>query len=272
MALATGSAMSSIRSFAAVMNVQTAVVIILAVVSTWVCLEMGWAAEVPAGLIGLAVVFPIVFSINAAYRRREEVLRYYGSLKAHAVALHLAHRDWIPAEDGSDEHASRAGKLVIELLEAVRAHFDRKSGRTETSFRAVYEVFSRFSSSHEMLRAAGLAPSEASRANQYLSKMGIEFERMENIMRYRTPLSLRAYSSIFLNGFPIVFGPYFAHLATEKPVFVGYVVAITYSLVLVTLDNIQEDLEDPFDRVGTDDVNLNQRGIYSSVIDACQDG
>jgi hypothetical protein len=117
-----------------------------------------------------------------------------------------------------------------------------------------------------------LAPSEASRANQYLSKMGIEFERMENIMRYRTPLSLRAYSSIFLNGFPIVFGPYFAHLATEKPVFVGYVVAITYSLVLVTLDNIQEDLEDPFDRVGTDDVNLNQRGIYSSVIDACQDG
>ncbi len=258
--------MTSIRSFATVMNAQTLVVTMLAVASTYVCLEFGWAAEIPAGLIGLAVVFPIVFSINAAYRRREEVLRYYGSLKAHAVALHLAHRDWVPDGEGAGEHADRAGSLVAELLEAIRTHFDRRTGRSEASFRAVYDVFSRFSRSHEELRAAGVPTSEASRANQYLSKMGIEFERMENIMRYRTPLSLRAYSTVFLNGFPIVFGPYFAHLASEKPVFVGYVVAVTYSLVLVTLDNIQEDLEDPFDRVGTDDVDLNQRDVYAGVM------
>ena len=33
--------------------------------------------------------------------------------------------------------------------------------------------------------------------------------------------------------------------------------AIIYSLVLTILDNIQEDLEDPFDGVGSDDIRLN---------------
>lgn len=258
--------MNSLRNFTAVMNAQTAVVTMLAVASTYVCLEFGWQAEIPAGLIGLAVVFPIVFSINAAYRRREEVLRYYGSLKAHAVALYLAHRDWVP--DGAKSgHAERARTLVLDLVDAVRTHFDRRSGRTDASFRAVYQVLGAFSRSHEELRAAGVPANEISRVSQYLSKMGIEFERMQNVMEYRTPLSLRAYSAIFLNGFPIVFGPYFAYLGSEKPVAVGYIVAVTYSLVLVTLDNIQEDLEDPFDRVGTDDVKLDQRDLYAQVVD-----
>ena len=37
----------------------------------------------------------------------------------------------------------------------------------------------------------------------------------------------------------------------------GIAIAILYSLVLTILDNIQEDLEDPFDGVGTDDIRLN---------------
>ena len=37
----------------------------------------------------------------------------------------------------------------------------------------------------------------------------------------------------------------------------GIAIAIIYSLVLTILDNIQEDLEDPFDGVGSDDIRLN---------------
>jgi hypothetical protein len=33
--------------------------------------------------------------------------------------------------------------------------------------------------------------------------------------------------------------------------------ATIYSLVLTILDNIQEDLEDPFDGVGSDDIRLD---------------
>jgi hypothetical protein len=35
-----------------------------------------------------------------------------------------------------------------------------------------------------------------------------------------------------------------------------YGVAIVYSVVLVSLDNIQENLENPYDRMGRDDIDL----------------
>ena len=254
--------MSSIKYFAAIINVQTVVVTLLAMGSTYLCSRLGWQAEIPTGLIGLAVVFPIVFSINAAYRRREEALRYFGDLKAHAQAVYLAHRDWVPRGDGSEEHALRARELVQALLGAVKTHFSPDGGRSVETFQGVYREFSRFSASNERLREAKVPANEVSRSNQFVSKMAIDFEKMNNILNYRTPLSLRAYSQVFLNGFPIIFGPYFAHLAEDNFAAVGYIVAAAYSLVLVSLDNIQEDLEDPFDQMGTDDVKFDVAADY----------
>ena len=118
-------------------------------------------------------------------------------------------------------------------------------------------LFSQISRSHEALRAKQVPANEVSRLNQYLRSVIFEFERMKNILEYRTPVSLRAYSYVFLNAFPILFGPYFAHLTIKYYAGVGYLVAILYSLVLVSLDNIQENLENPFDAVGEDDVNLD---------------
>ena len=63
--------------------------------------------------MAFAVVFPIVFSINAAYRRREEALRYFASIKAHSAALYFAHRDWLPNE--APEHAERMAQLTTRF-------------------------------------------------------------------------------------------------------------------------------------------------------------
>jgi predicted membrane chloride channel (bestrophin family) len=259
--------MKTIKDFMSVVDLQTLVVSILAVGSTFACLHFGLLAEIPTGLIGLAVVFPIVFSINAAYKRREEVLKYFGELKAHSVALYFAHRDWVPGEEGAEsEHAGRVRQLISDLLGSVGEDL-RDKRRTKKSMAEVFSVFSRFSISNETLREAKVPANEISRANQYVSKMMTDYERMRNIASYRTPVSLRAYSRVFLNLFPVAFGPYFAMLCVKSESFpqVGYMVAVLYSLVLVTLDNLQEDLEDPFDGIGTDDVKLDVIADYQAV-------
>ena len=255
------------QDFLEVIEWRTWAVVGLAVVSTYMCSRFGWEAKIPAGLIGLAVVFPIVFSINAAYRRREEVLRYFGGLKGHAIALYFAHRDWAPLE-GEEyvQHIAEHRENVQNLIEAIRDHFLEEIGRKQETFEEIFRVFSRISVAIEVLRKEGVSATEISRMNQYLSKMMIDFEKMNNILVYRTPASLRAYSTIFLHAFPILFGPYFAGLGAESFMFVGYLVAIVYSLVLVTLDNVQADLEDPFDQVGTDDVNFNVFAEYEPVL------
>lgn len=261
--------MKTLKDFFAVADWQTLVVSLLALGSTFACHYFELYADIPTALIGLAVVFPIVFSISAAYRRREEALRYFGGLKAHAVALYFAHRDWIPGDkDLGSAHVATIRTRIDKLLDSIHRYL-RPGGREEQSFHKVYGNFSHLSESLEEIRQAGVSNSEISRANQYVSKMMIDFERMRNIATYRTPLTLRAYSRVFLNLFPIAFGPYFAHLCVKSEAFpyVGYGVAVLYSLVLVTLDNLQEDLEDPFDGVGTDDVNLNVMKNYSPILE-----
>ncbi len=248
--------MSVLRNFRQVVDWQTFAVTGLAVLATYLCNYYGFHAELPTALIGIAIIFPIVFSINAAYRRREEALRYYASIKAQAAAIQFAHRDWA----GSDAEGGARGKeLMSNLLHRLSDYFTKREGMEEEErFDKVYEAFERFSASHEALRENGVSTSEISRMNQYLRGIMIDFEKMRNIHLYQTPRSLRAYSQVFLNLFPILYAPYFAQICMDsKHEAAGYAVAVLYSLVLVTLDNIQQDLENPYDNVGVDDLNFD---------------
>ncbi len=138
--------------------------------------------------------------------------------------------------------------------------------RRAEKLKGVHRVFSDISKSHEKLREENVPANEISRANQYFRSIIIEFERMRNILKYRTPISLRSYSRVFLNAFPILFGPYFAHLSTKFSPVVGYIIAVLYSLVLVSLDNIQEALENPYDAIGEDDINLDIAEEYIQIM------
>jgi predicted membrane chloride channel (bestrophin family) len=246
--------MIALTNFSKLINRQTLTVIALALIATYACLRFNYIINLPSGIIGIAVVFPIVFSINAAYRRREEALRYFAAIKAHATALYFAHRDWPPAD--STPHAERMSDIATRLLHTIRDYFTN-SAEDKALFQKIYSLFAELSQSMEQLRSAGVPANEISRANQYLRGMMIDFERMRNIYLYRTPTALRTYTQIFLNIFPILFAPYFAYLSTENPRSSGFVVAALYGLILVSLENIQEDLENPYDQVGVDDLNLN---------------
>lgn len=255
--------MQTIKQFNKIVDYHTWLITALALAVVYLCRRLAFVADLPTTLIGIAVVFPLVFSINSAYKRREDALSAFASLKAHGMALVLAHRDWPGGEGGQGE---RAQDLLYGLLTAVSQHFTRNGHDPSQTKQQIYTIFSDFSRSHEQLRQTGVPANEISRANQYLRQLILDFERMSNIASYRTPLALRAYSRLFLNLFPLLFGPYFASIAYPEHPLAGYVVAVLYSLVLVSLDNIQDDLENPFDGLGADDLRLNVADEYQSLI------
>jgi len=256
--------MKVIKNFYKIIDYQTIIITLLAILSTYLCNRFEFYADLPSGLIGIAIIFPIVFSINSAYKRREEALRHFASLRAHAIAIFYAHRDW--ASD-HPEHAVRVKRLVCRLLGTIKEYFLSPPEKEKEKFNAVYKEFSDFSLSHEQLRKDDVPANEISRINQYLRAIIIDFEKMRNIFLYRTPVSLRAYSQIFLNIFPIIYAPYFASLCNKSFEIVGYGVAVVYSIVLVSLDNIQEDLESPYDEIGADDVNLDVITEYADIME-----
>jgi hypothetical protein len=94
--------------------------------------------------------------------------------------------------------------------------------------------------------------------------MIIAFDNLKIIHTYRTPITLRAYSKVFIYIFPIIYGPYFASTFKDYSYYMlGYVMPILYSFILVSLDNIQDHLENPFDEVGEDDIRIEEKEIIA---------
>jgi hypothetical protein len=125
----------------------------------------------------------------------------------------------------------------------------------------IFQYFSDLSLLMMELKNHGVQAGELSRVNQYISKMIIAFDNLRIIHVYRTPITLRAYSKVFIYIFPIVYGPYFASTFHDFSAHLEYVMPVLYSFILVSLDNIQDHLEHPFDEVGEDDVRFDEKEV-----------
>lgn len=238
-----------------IINWKTFVLAAVAMGATWLCMRYDIKGDFPLTIISTAVIFPIVFSIGHAYKRREVTLDDYGTIKAHGRAVYFASRDWLP--ERSDEREAHAKAALEDLLGACRDLFkgDRKD-MIENETR-VYAAFSGLSEFVKRMRAEGLPSGECSRCNQYISKMVVSFEHAKHVYQYRTPRSLRAFSDFFIVLLPVLYGPYFAHEAGSYHPALAFVMPLLFAIILVGLDNIQVHLEDPFDQIGPDDVTIN---------------
>jgi len=254
-----------LKDFFSVINLKSVVVIVASCTTTYVCWYKNFVYEVPTELIGIAIVFPIVFSIHAAYNRREKALEHYSIFKGSALSIRYAHLHWIDESQkenrqgkklNAEEHMNRIDSIYKELFKSIYDYLHSKTPKSET-YDHIIKLLGDISLSNEKLRPFVLDP-ENVMSHRNLRLMAVELENIINIKNYRTPNSLRAYTKVFLNIFPIIFGPFFAHIADDSDSIVfGLVSASVYSLVLTILDNIQEDLEDPFDGIGSDDIRLN---------------
>jgi hypothetical protein len=238
-----------------IINWKTFVITALSIASTAFCLHFHIKADFPMTLISTAIVFPIVFSIGGAYKRREVALDEYGSIKAHGRALYFAASHWM--ENAPDDLKETLKVHLGELLNSCRDLFSQPIAELEIHEQKVYKSFDQLSLFIQSLRSHGLPSGEASRSNQFLSKMMISFERIKHIYQYRTPRTLRTYSDIFIVILPILYGPHFAENATNFNYGLQFAMPILFSVILVALDNIQSHLENPFDQQGEDDVHIN---------------
>lgn len=248
--------MESIKSLILIINRKTFIVALLAILSTYLCLKFKITADFPLTLVSTAVIFPIVFSIAGAYKRRESALNEYATMKGNGKAIYLATRDWL--KDPEDQTLDKGRKLLGDLFASSDGLFSGMVSTFRSREDAVYDNFSNLSKFIKNdLREKGLATGEVSRCNQYLSKMMVSFERIKHIYQYRTPKTLRLFSDVFIAILPPLYGPYFAHIAQDYSTGLVYVMPVLFSLILVGLDNIQAHLENPFDKIGADDITIN---------------
>jgi len=190
------------RHFIKLIDLHLIGVVVASLAATGVCRATDFTLDLPVDIIGIAVIFPIVFSIAGAYERREYALRSFATLKANAVALYFAHRDWPRGPEGLDAGASQ---LVLQLLRDLDRYFSVPESEQPQALYQSYRTYDRLSLSIEEMRERGVSSTEVSRVNQYLRDIMSNFELMRNFSLYRTPMALRAYSRLFVTVLPVLF-------------------------------------------------------------------
>lgn len=249
-----------LKSFLLIINYKTLIITTLSVISTYVCFRLGLTAKFPDMLVGVAIVFPVVFSIGSAYNRRETALQRFSDFKGHAIAIYYATRDW--TLDKNHDLPEQVRQLVTDMIGTMRRMFTSQNrAELRENEQKIYSSFSRLSQITHAMRDYGVQTSETSRVNQYVSKMIIAFDNLQVVHTYRTPITLRAYSKVFIYIFPIIYGPYFASTFNDFSANLEFVMPVLYSFILVSLDNIQDHLEHPFDEIGEDDIKIDENEI-----------
>ncbi|MET0355940.1 MAG: hypothetical protein ABW044_04125, partial [Cellvibrio sp.] len=156
-----------VKRFFSILSFNTLIALVLAVGSTLISIHYGWKIDFPLTIIGIAVVFPIVFSIGGAYNRRESALVQYGIMKSMGRCIFLASRDWLRDSDEKaakniddfKNHTCTIFSLCVELFQnSKNEHFTDEE-------KAIYTEFSLLSKAIEDLRDRGLSGSEVSRVN-----------------------------------------------------------------------------------------------------------
>lgn len=255
--------MKVLKSIFLIINYKTFIVTAIAIASTYACDYYDLKADFPLTIVGIAIVFPVVFSIDSAYKRREKALNELGNFKAHLLAIYYSSRHWVEVEDVNFQ--KKVKEQLIILFSSLRVFFTDDTTDLKEDEKQLFKELAKSAQLIKDFRGMGMQSGEISRVSQFVSKLSVSIENLKVILHYRTPVTLRAYSRVFIYSFPILYGPYFSFVGAEYAHELHYVMPIMFSFILVSLDNIQDHLENPFDQIGEDDIKFEVEEFSSMI-------
>lgn len=150
--------------------------------------------------MGIAIVFPIVFSISGAYARRESALVQYATMKSMGRMVFFIARDWIKNnQEQSDLLQKDIQENIYEIFTlSVKLFQTKKARQFSHEEHEIYKEFSTIADKLEILRENNVSATEIARAHGYLASFITAFETLKHIYQYRTPRTLRLYSKLFI--------------------------------------------------------------------------
>ncbi|WP_455170366.1 hypothetical protein [Aegicerativicinus sediminis] len=200
-------------------------------------------------LLSIAIVFPLVFSIRGSFRRREKALEHLSQFRSSLKTVN----NYINSDTRlSAEHKSEMKELLCNISTHTLEHL--KNNTTELNeLDDTVDFIEQFIVKYR----ESLSAKSKDRVLRYLNDLQEAIDNLHAINTHRTPRSLRAYCLIFIFLFPLIYAPVIINnVGGNTPHFISFAIVMVTQFILVSLYNIQNDLEYPFDNRGLDDINL----------------
>ena len=246
------------------LDFMSALVFAGSLLAVYLCDTWQLRTQFNSGLLTGIVIMPISFAVNAAYNRREHVVRTCGMHRAATFHFISSVCAWVPDDDQYLQdvlHMMRVGRICT-------GHYFTHSGEPE-KLRCAIVVYAAHATLVDFVirlpKDYGVPPPLVTCMLTNLEHMLSNFELIRKIMDYGTPNSIRSFMRISVYLLMMTLAPYFATVAQQSPEFpaFGYILSGATAIILLSLINIQNHLECPLGPE-LDDVSLDKTFGYQS--------
>jgi len=196
------------------------------------------------------MIFPLVFTIRGSFRRREKALEHLSQFRS---ALKTVHYFILSSKDLPEESKIELLDVILEINEKVMGHLKSDTYTAKDLDEVIHKVYM-FTSE----KGAFIPKGVRDKVFRFMNDLHESIENLHAIHTHRTPISLKAYCKIFIYIFPLIYTPTIINnIGEETPQWITYFVVLVTEFILISLYNIQDQLEYPFDDHGLDDIKLD---------------
>lgn len=236
--------------FLAIINYRTLIAMIIALVTLWVSYVYDLSYNIDLTLLSIAIIFPLVFNIRGSFKRRERALEYLSRFRSSLLTLYYYFQD---SPNLSNEDKAAITNILQEISDELSRHLARNGSDTRELDNKVRQVFAFIEEKAEVIPARYKV-----KIIRFMNDMHESIENLHAIHVHRTIISLKAYCEYSIYIFPLIYVPTIIHhVGMDASKWVAFFTVLFTEFILISLFNIQDHMEYPFDDVGMDDIKLD---------------
>lgn len=243
--------------YLSLVNNRTYAITVLCIAVTYLCIEYNFSYNIDLIIFSIAIIFPLVFTIREGFRRRQAAIRFLSMLKSSISSVYYCFEN---SNKLSKEEKSNIRSMLTNLSHNFIITLEQKKDLDIESIRKqVHEVYIFVDTNKEYVSG-----NTSLKLVKQMKSIQESIENLYGIKIHGTPVSLRAYCLVFIYVLPFIYTPTLVYNLQGLPSWTVYALSIFHAFILISLYNLQEDIEDPFDQVGLDDIKMTEFEFHPS--------
>ena len=222
---------------------------VIALVTLVICYIFEFSYNIDLTLVSIAIIFPLVFNIRGSFIRRERALEYLSQFRSALLTLNYYFKN---SPKLTEDDKREMTNILLEISNELTGHLGKSEYDTKDIDDSVQKVFNFITDKDELIPVRYKV-----RIFRFLNDLHESIENLHAIHVHRTIISLKAYCEYSIYVFPFIYVPVIIyHLGMETSKWIAFFIVLFTEFILISLYNIQDQMEYPFDKVGMDDIKL----------------
>jgi len=250
------------NKYLVVLNYRTFIALAIATVTLWLSYIFNFSYNIDLTLVSIAIIFPLVFNIRGSFQRRERALEYLSQFRSALLTIYYYFNN---SPKLTDDDKKEITNILLEISNTLPLHLGRSDHDTKELDNTIQKVFSFITDKNEFIPARYKV-----KIIRFLFDLHESVENLHAIHVHRTIISLKAYCEYSIYIFPLIYVPTIIyHVGMETSKWIAFFTVLFTEFILISLFNIQDQMEYPFDNIGMDDIRLDtfkfERGTFNDV-------